>query len=167
MNRIYKTILVVLLSASGFGASAQNKSYISNHKVIAAALSQRYGIPAPVILSIAAIESSGGAGPAARVLNNHFGIVGKNSYVNDKGRKSRYKEYSNEIASYVDFCNLITRKSFYNRLKGNPDCSAWIKAISRCGYSEEPGMWEQKVYSVLYSLKFVPAIGFASLASFK
>ncbi len=157
----------MLLSASGFCASAQNKSYISNHKVIAAALSQKYGIPAPVILSIAAIESSGGAGPAAKVLNNHFGIVGKNSYVNHNGRKSRYKEYSNEIASYVDFCKLITRKSFYNKLKGNPDCNAWIKAISRCGYSEEPGMWEQKVFSVLYTIKFVPAIGFASLASFK
>jgi len=168
MNRIYKTILLVLMmSVSGFCASAQNKSYISNHKVMAAVLSQTYDIPAAVILSIAAVESSGGTAPTARVLNNHFGIVGKNSFVNRKGHKSRYKQYSNEVASYVDFCQLIAHKRFYKRLKGNTDCNAWIKAISHCGYSEQPGQWEQKVFGVLSSFKFEPTLGLTSLASLR
>jgi len=157
-------ILVVLFSASVFCASAQNKSYIFNHKLVAAVLSQSYGIPAQVILSIATVESSGGAGPAARVLNNHFGIVGRNSFVNRRGRKSRYKQYSNELASYMDFCRLISHKHFYKKLKGNTDCAAWVKAISHCGYSEQPGQWEQRVFSVLNSFKSQPLFSIASFA---
>ncbi len=165
MKRIYTTILVVLFSASVFCAGAQNKSYIFNHKLIAAVLAQSYGIPAQVILSIATVESSGGAGPTARVLNNHFGIVGRNSFINRRGRKSRYKQYSNELASYVDFCRLISHKRFYKKLKGTNDCTAWIKAISHCGYSEQPGQWEQRVFSVLYSFKSQPVFSFASFAA--
>ena len=134
---------------------------------MAAVLYLQYGIPAPVILSVAAVESSGGMGPTARVLNNHFGMVGKNSFVNHKGHKSRYKQYSNELASYVDFCRLMTRKRFYNKLKDNDDCTAWIKAISHCGYSEQPGQWEQKVFSVLSSFKLEPLFGLSSFASLK
>lgn len=134
---------------------------------MAAVLSLQYGIPAPVILSVAAVESSGGMGPTARVLNNHFGMVGKNSFVNHKGHKSRYKQYSNELASYVDFCRLMTHKRFYKKLKDNDDCIAWIKAISRCGYSEQPGQWEQRVFSVLSSFKLEPLFGLSSFASLK
>ena len=134
-----------------FTANAQNKSYISNHKLLATVLSERYGIPASVILSIAAIESSGGAGPAAKVLNNHFGMEGKNRVVAPNGKKSRYKQYNNVIESYVDFCNVISRKKFYPSLKNNNDPKAWVKAISRAGYSEVPEAWENKVFSVLRS----------------
>ncbi len=153
------------MSVSVFCANAQNKSYITNHKLMAAILSAQYGIPSPVILSIAAIESSGGMAPTARVLNNHFGMVGKNSFVNHKGKKSRYKQYSNELASYVDFCKVISRKQFYKKLKDNANCAAWVKAISHCGYSEQPAQWEQKVFSVLTTLKQEPVLGFVSFAS--
>jgi Bax protein len=161
-NRIWKSILLVLvLSVSVSCARAQNKTYISNHRIIAAILSHQYGIPSSVILAIAAVESSGGAGPAAKVLNNHFGIEGKNSFINKRGHKSRYKEYSNEYASYLDFCKLITRKRFYHKLKGNTDCAAWVKAISHCGYSEQPEQWEQKVFGVLSSIKPQPGFSLA------
>ena len=136
-----------------FCAQAQNKTYISNHTIVASILSQKYGIPAPVILAIATIESSGGQGPAARVLNNHFGIEGKNHFRNRKGHTSRYKQYNNELASYIDFCNLMTRKRFYHKLKGNTDCVTWVRAISHAGYSEQPEQWEQKVMGVLNSIK--------------
>ncbi|MES2701249.1 MAG: glucosaminidase domain-containing protein [Bacteroidota bacterium] len=148
---IKRKVLVLGLLAFMFTANAQNKKYISNHKLLAAVLSEKYGIPASVILSVAAIESSGGAGPAARVLNNHFGMEGKNSFVNNKGHKSRYKQYNNAIESYIDFCNVIARKRFYPTLKNNTDPKAWVKAISRAGYSEQPEQWERKVFSVLHS----------------
>ena len=154
MKRTLKQIVLILIcSVTVFCANAQDKSYISNHKFVAAILSQRYGIPASVILAVAAVESSGGKGPAAKVLNNHFGIVGKNDIVNKRGHKSRYKQYDNELASYMDFCKLISHKHFYQRLKGNSDCSAWVKAISNTGYSEEPEQWRQKVFGVLSSIK--------------
>ncbi len=148
----------MVLLVSGFSVQAQNKSYIDNHKVIARLLSEHYGIPAPVILAIAAVESSGGKGPTAKVLHNHFGIVGKNEYVNHRGRSSRYKQYPNVYASYIDFCELMTRKRFYNKLKGNEDCKAWIAAISRCGYSEVPEEWTAKVMSVLGKIKMQSAM---------
>ena len=154
MKKMLKNILLVLISSVWvFHASAQNKSYISNHKIVASILSQRYGIPASVILAVAAVESSGGKGPTAVVLNNHFGIVGKNDFVNNKGHKSRYKQYNNELASYMDFCKLISHKHFYKRLKGNNDCIAWVKAIGNAGYSEQPEQWQQKVLGVLSGIR--------------
>ena len=146
-------LLVLILLVSVLSVQAQNKKYIENHKVIAKVLAERYGIPAPVILAVATVESSGGAGPAARVLNNHFGIEGKNSYVNHRGHSSRYKQYPNVFASYIDFCKLLTRKHFYNKLKGKDDPKAWVAAISHAGYSEQPEEWTQKVMGVLYTIK--------------
>jgi len=149
IGRLIKRCLVTLsLVAVVFSANAQNSSYITSHKVMATVLSQYYGIPASVILAVATIESSGGAGPAARVLNNHFGMEGKNNFVNKRGHKSRYKQYPNELASYIDFCQVVSRKSFYEDMKGNDDSRAWVKALSRCGYSEVPEEWEKKVFSV-------------------
>lgn len=154
INRLLKrNILLLVLLAAVFTAGAQNKTYITNHKVMATLLGERYGIPAPLILSVAAIESSGGKGPAARVLNNHFGIVGKNEYVNKYGHSSRYKQYPNALASYLDFCRLLTRKKFYQKLKNNMDCVAWVKAMSDAHYSESPEEWEQKVFHVLAKFK--------------
>ena len=156
-----RILLVLILSVSVLHAGAQNRSYITNHKIMAAILSQKFDIPAPVILAVAAVESSGGQGPVAKVLNNHFGIVGKNSFINKHGHKSRYKQYSNEFASYFDFCTLVSHKHFYHKLKGNTDCAAWVKAISHSGYSEQPEQWEQKVFGVLSTIKLPSTFTFA------
>jgi len=154
------TVLIVGMMALMCAANAQNKAYITNHKVIAAILSRTYGIPASVILAVASVESSGGNGPAAKVLNNHFGIEGKNEIVNRYGHQSRYKQYSNEIASYIDFCKLMTHKRFYHKLKNNTNPVVWIKAMSRAHYSEVPEEWEAKVFGVLYSIdmQFAPRL---------
>ncbi len=144
-------MLVLLVSA--LSAHAQNRGYIYNHKVMAEVLANRYGIPAPVILAIAAVESSGGTGPTARVLHNHFGIEGDNDFVNKRGHSSRYKQYPNVLASYIDFCNLITRKHFYRKLKGKDDPKAWVMAISHAGYSEVPEEWTRKVLGVLATIR--------------
>lgn len=134
-------------------AHAQNKKYITDHKILATLLGEHYGIPASVILAVATVESSGGAGATAKVLNNHFGMVGHNRYVNRYGHKSRYKQYDNEYASYLDFCNMISRKRFYSKLKNNKNPQAWIKAMSHSGYSEVPEEWEQKIIGVMHSNK--------------
>ena len=89
----------------------------------------------------------------AKVLNNHFGIVGKNQYVNHNGNKSRYKQYDNEYASYIDFCDMISRKKFYKKLKNNENPKLWIKAMSSSGYSESPQEWEDKIMSVMLTNK--------------
>jgi Bax protein len=152
IKRILKRKLLILaMLAMIFSANAQSSAYISDHKTMASLLSEKYGIPAAVILAVAYVESAGGNGAAARVLNNHFGIEGANSIVNSRGHKSRYKEYSNEIASYIDFCNLLTRKKFYSRLKNNDDPGVWVKALSHAGYSEQPQAWQQKILKTIKS----------------
>jgi uncharacterized FlgJ-related protein len=131
INKILKRkLLVLVLMVAIFSANAQNSKYITNHKIIATVLGEHYGIPASVILAVAAVESASGSGAVAKVLNNHFGIVGHNNIVNHRGNKSRYKQYDNVYASYIDFCNLMTRKKFYSKLKNNDNPQLWIKAIS-------------------------------------
>lgn len=142
---------MLVLMVAIFSAKAQNNKYITNHKIIATVLGEHYGIPASVILAVAAVESASGSAAVAKVLNNHFGIVGHNNIVNHRGNKSRYKQYDNVYASYIDFCNLMTRKKFYSKLKNNDNPQLWIKAISRTGYSEQPEEWEKRIMSVLSS----------------
>jgi Bax protein len=146
---IKRKILLLSLLALIFTANAQTKSYISNHKLMANVLSEGYGIPASVILAVAYVESGGGKGATAKVLHNHFGIEGKNKFVNKRGHKSRYKQYGNELASYLDFCKVISRKKFYRKLKDNDDTHAWVKAMSHAGYSEDPVIWEKSILSTI------------------
>ena len=148
-----RKVLIIGLMALMFSANAQNKAYIANHKLIATILSESFGIPASVILAVAAIESSGGNSPTAKVLNNHFGIVGKNEIINRYGHKSRYKQYVTEIGSYMDFCMLMTRKRFYHRLKNNSNPMAWVRAMSKAHYSEVPEEWEQKVLGMIHVIQ--------------
>jgi Bax protein len=155
IKKLFRTKVFILgLLVLSLCANAQNSAYINNHRVVAEVLAKTYGIPAAVILAVAAIESSGGTCATARVLNNHFGIEGDNEFVTPSGFSSRYKQYDNALASYIDFCQLITRKRFYPRLKNNQNCKAWVKAISKCGYSEVPQQWEQKVFSVLSRIEY-------------
>ncbi len=154
IKRILKRKLLLLgLLVMILSANAQNSTYISNHKAIAIILSHTYGIPAPLILAVATIESSGGVGPAAKVLNNHFGIEGENNFVTKSGFKSRYKQYPNVYASYLDFCELLTRKRFYHKLKNNMNCTAWVKAMAAAHYSEIPEEWEHKILGMIAGIK--------------
>ncbi len=152
INRLIRSeILVVLLLISSFSVSAQNTTYINNHKIFAAVLSEAYGIPSSIILAVAIVESASGRAATAKVLNNHFGIVGKNEIVNNRGHKSRYKQYQNELFSYIDFCRTISHKRFYNNLKDKEDAKAWAKAISKAGYAEDPEIWEKRILGAIYS----------------
>jgi flagellum-specific peptidoglycan hydrolase FlgJ len=121
---------------------------------MADSLSEEYGIPTSVILGIAILESGSGTSKHAKVLNNHFGIMGKNK---QKKGKTKYKEYDNVQECYKDFCKLIKKKKFYNKLKGNKDYNLWIDSISKAGYSEVPAIWKQRVISTIKKNKLATA----------
>lgn len=154
--RIHKSILVfvlVSLLSVGFtnnaiGQQSYIDRYVNKYKQIATDLSFKYGIPASVIIGIAVVESSCGAGKAAKVLNNHFGITDNKSSA-DKKYKTRYKEYADARKSYEDFCHLVARKKFYSDLKNNPDYNVWIKKLSESGYSEAPAVWQSRIIHVI------------------
>ena len=121
------------------------ESYVREHKTLVNILSETYGIPFSVIMGVAIVESSAGSCDIAKVLNNHFGMTGKNEFVNRYGHKSRYKQYDNEIESFIDFCLLVSSRKFYKKMKGKKDPHLWVQAISHTGYSEQPEIWEEKV----------------------
>jgi flagellum-specific peptidoglycan hydrolase FlgJ len=147
----YFFVAISLLLIINFTASAQT-SYIAKHRQLTDSLSEAYGIPSSVILGIATIESGAGQDRNPKLLNNHFGVVGKNNLMQTKGIKTMYKGYASAKASFIDFCNIISRKSFYTHLKGNTDYKVWLNAISKAGYSTQPETWKRLITDAIVKL---------------
>lgn len=145
---ITKVLLLFSLLFICQAGSAQSK-YIKKFRPIADSLSDEYGVPASVILGVAIMESGSGTSRNCKLLHNHFGIVGKNNLLKTKGVKTRYKQYPDALASYVDFCKLMKKKKFYKRLKGNMDHKLWADAISKAGYSEIPEIWKKRLLDII------------------
>ncbi|WP_245688726.1 glucosaminidase domain-containing protein [Riemerella columbipharyngis] len=103
-------------------------------------LSIKYGIPSSVILAVAFVESGAGTSKNAKILKNHFGIVGKNTV-----NRSRYRSFKSVRASYEAFCKLLSRKKYYARLKGKKNFSEWVHAIAEAGYTTVPKEWIRRV----------------------
>jgi Bax protein len=129
-------------------ASSQSK-YIRKYRPIADSLSEIYGIPTSVLLGIAIIESGAGSSRNCKLLNNHFGIKGKNDLLKTKGIRTAYKQYPDGRSSYVAFSKLMARKKFYPKLKGNMDHSLWLDAISKSGYSTVPDEWKRNITAAI------------------
>src|SRR5215216_3908137 len=96
----FSLFFIVLMMASVL-VSGQTKKYIKKYRPIADSLGKVYGIPSSVILGVGMVESSTGEGKTAMLLNNHFGIVGKNNLKKSHKIKTRYKYYPSVTASYT------------------------------------------------------------------
>jgi Bax protein len=142
---ILLTISMVLLALLSTGQT----KYVKKYRPLADSLEKEFGIPAAVILGVAIIESSSGTSPNCKLLNNHFGIVGKNKVFKTKHIRTRYKQYPDSRASYIDFCKVLVKKKFYKKLKGNLNYHLWLDAISKAGYSEVPSIWKQRITSAI------------------
>lgn len=151
-RRTFICLGVLALLAIAIPAHAQT-AYVSKYRPLADSLSAVYGIPRSVILGVAIIESGAGNTRNARLLNNHFGIVGSNRLHKTHGIRTRYKQYPSVAASYVAFCQLVSRRKFYPKLKGEKDYRKWVDAISRTGYSERPAEWRKKIIGAIQKNK--------------
>ena len=140
--------MVLLLIFISQSLIAQSK-YVKKYRPLADSLSSVYGVPTSIILGVAILESGSGTSRNCKLLKNHFGIVGKNDLLKTKRIKTRYKQYRDSLASYVDFCKLMTKKKFYKKLKDNTDYTLWAEAISNAGYSEVPEYWKTKVVETI------------------
>jgi flagellum-specific peptidoglycan hydrolase FlgJ len=149
LGSIRKLVMTALASLILLQIQAQNRSFEEKYGPLADSLGAVYGIPSSVILGVAIIESGSGKSRNARLLNNFFGIKGKNNLLKTKGIRSSYKQYPNDTASFVSFCGLVSRKKFYPTLKGNPDYRLWTNALSLAGYSEIPATWKKLIDSTI------------------
>jgi Bax protein len=154
-SAFFKTLILFGFIAGLSQPLLAQTRYVKLFKPYADSLSTEYGIPAAVMLGIAILESGSGTSKNAKALNNHFGIVGKNKLTE---YKSRYKQYDHARDSYKDFCKLVKKKKFYDKLKGNPDPTVWIEALSKAGYSEVPETWKQRVLSTIKKNKLASPI---------
>jgi len=150
---VHWALIILLLGAHSFNSHAQSKivsRYIEKYSPLADSLSSEFEIPVSVILGVAIVESSSGTSRNAKLLNNHFGIVGKNNLLKTKGIKTKYKQYADAESSFINFCKLISRRKFYSKLKGNSDYKLWVDAISKSNYSEVPEIWKN---GILYAIR--------------
>ncbi len=129
------------------------KAYIKTYTPLADSLAKVYQIPVKLILAIGIIESSSGTSRNAKLLNNHFGIVGKNDLMKTKHIKTMYKQYSSAYESYLDFVKLISKKKYYKALKGDLSCEKWVMAMSLQGYSTHPDSWRKVIMKTINSIK--------------
>lgn len=137
----FKVAIISLFFVSYSSVYAQQQHhYIEKNKSVANELSEKYGIPSSVILAVAFVETGGGTSKNSKNLNNHFGIVGKNDVTS-----SRYRYFKSVKDSYEGFCKLLSRKKYYNSLKGDDDFFKWIKAIAKAGYSTQPKEWKRRL----------------------
>jgi Bax protein len=150
---VFITALLIGLTQVVFSQSA----YIKKYRPLADSLAEVYGVPASVMLGVAILESGSGTSRNSKLLNNHFGIVGKNNLLKTKGIKTRYKQYPDATSSYVAFCQLQTRKKYYAKLKGNKDYTLWIDTMSKSSYSEVPEIWKSRVLSIIKKNKLAIA----------
>jgi flagellum-specific peptidoglycan hydrolase FlgJ len=139
-----KILFLSILFTLGFATAKGQQSYVKDYKSLATELSSQYGIPSTIILSIAFVESGGGTSKNSKVLNNHFGIAGKNTV-----STSKYKSFSSVKESYIAFCQMVSRKKYYAQLKGSENYTEWVKAMAAAGYSTQPEVWKSRIFSII------------------
>jgi len=145
-KRLYFLAICVFLIAQ---FSAAQSKYVKTYKPIADSLSAVYGIPASLMLGVAIIESGAGKSRNCQLLNNHFGIKGKNNLLRTKGIRTAYKQFPDGRASYVAFTKLVAKRKFYAKLKGNMDYRVWLDALSKSNYSMVPEEWKRNITAAI------------------
>ncbi|MDB5032307.1 glucosaminidase domain-containing protein [Mucilaginibacter sp.] len=152
-----KTLLIITLLISSFGAFAQKNtslSYIEQFKNNAIAIMHETGIPASIILGIAMHESGCGNSAIAQNLNNQFGVKGGGGavfYNHKKKVHSAYKKYDSILDSFDDFARIITQRQQLGRLASDLtlcDYEKWVKSIQRSGYASSK-KWGSQVLAII------------------
>lgn len=138
--------VIFLLFGSLTHAQKVTTNYINKYLPLSQELSSQYQIPVSVVLGVAILESGSGTSRNCRQLNNHFGVTGKNHL---KKRKSAYKQYANAEESYRDFCNMVSRKKFYPKLKQNKNYKSWLTAMNHASYAGAKNVWITRITNII------------------
>lgn len=149
-------VLCIMLLLFGNSAYSQaNNRYVNKYRETAIGLMNETGIPASVILGVAMLESGMGTSKNARLLHNHFGIVGSNKLHKKKGvtYRSRYREFASDDASFQFFAKVMQKKKWYSKIAGNVSYKVWLKHMNSSGYSSAGHEWERRVGSMISRYK--------------
>ena len=131
---------------------AQRPKYFDNYQGLCDSLEEIYKVPSSLMMAVAYHESGGGTSRNARLLNNHFGIVGKNNLLKTHGIKSKYRAFASDTAGYVAFCKLVQSKKFYSSYTLQTPVTKWVYALWRTGYCPSE-TWPKKVNYIINNYK--------------
>jgi flagellum-specific peptidoglycan hydrolase FlgJ len=147
--------------------------YLRKYQYLARELSQSTGIPVPIILAVAGLESNWGASELALNANNHFGIKTKPEWpgltyckntLEYEGWLAYYTEdcfrqYPLIRDSYQDFGHFVRTRDNYQHLQDIPSWNyrAWADGLRYGGYATDPAytdkvlgiIWRYRIYELV------------------
>ena len=149
MRQIF--LIITIVSYGLFYCNGQSQSvvldYIGKYKPIALRFEKEYGIPAPITLAQAILESGAGTSSLTKASNNHFCIKAGNRWSgrvyyaqDDEIGKSRFRCYGSPEESFRDYARLLSTSRYYRNLfKINIyDYRGWAHGLKKAGYATAP-----------------------------
>ena len=144
---------------------ANVETYVQQYRYLAVELNQATGIPIPVILAVAGLETGWGTSELARNANNHFGLKSKEDWTGWEYCKPSieygglqatqswecFRKYPLIRASYIDFGIFITSSDNYQHLHEFPawDNRSWAEGLHAGGYATDPG-YANKILRIIW-----------------
>lgn len=127
---------------------AQNTAmdYIQKFLPLSQHLSKKWGIPTSIILGVSMHESGCGTSINCRQLNNYFGVKGHNHL---KKRHTAYKQYIDAEESFYDFCSILSRKDFFQKLRNNMNYRRWLTSMNHANYAGAKEVWIQRIKAII------------------
>lgn len=124
------------------------QSYLKRFARVAVSESEKFGIPASVILANAVLQSHAGKRDIAAAGNNHFALACTSDWqgATEDFDGNCYRKYDNAWTSFRDNSYYMTtgRLSNLKSLK-NADYKKWAKALEKADYSNEADLADQLI----------------------
>lgn len=151
------------------GAATAAKDYINKHLYLARLVHRESGIPLPLILAVAGLESNWGRSELARYANNHFGIKAKDweaaiyckttteyyygSYVASE-TEACFRRYRLIRDSYMDFYDFLRSRPYYRKLfeYSSLDYRSWAVGLQQANYGTDPN-YASKLLRIIYDYR--------------
>ena len=147
----------------------QVRAYIDNYLYLAREIEQYNGIPVPLTLAVAGLESQWGRSELARNANNHFGLKIKPGWKGHEyckntqeyqGRQQAvniwacFRKYPLIRRSYQDFAHFLEQEERYQHLKEleADDYQGWAEGLQNAGYATDPN-YAQKLQGLIWKYR--------------
>ena len=142
-------ILLFLLTSCLTQAQSVAEKYIQKFDSLAIEVLVKYEIPASLVLGIALQESAAGTSKLCGVNKNHFGVKTRvKSPKTKSGYVSKYRTFDSDEDAYLHFGEMLSKRKYYLKLKGNMDYMLWLNAMKAAKYATSPH-WISRVDTMI------------------
>lgn len=134
-----RLVILFLVTSCILKAQSAAEKYIQKFDSLAIEVLMKYEIPASLVLGVAMQESAAGTSKLCRVNKNHFGVKTRvKSSKTKSGYVSKYRTFETDEDAYLHFGEMISKRKYYQKLKGNMDYMLWLKAMKAAKYATSP-----------------------------